>query len=163
MTVNTIVVSLVLCLLPVAELRGGIPFAYFNGMHIVAAYFLCVGVNAMVAPLVFIFLSTIHKFLYYVKPYRIFFDKVVARAREKVHAKVEKYGYIGIAIFVAIPLPITGAYTGTLGAWVLGMKQSKSFLAVILGVFIAGFIVSTVLIGGESTFKCLYNLIIKKV
>jgi uncharacterized membrane protein len=163
MTVSTIVFSMLLCLLPIAELRGGIPFAYFNGMPIVAAYFLCVGVNAMVAPIVFIFLSTIHKLLYYIKPYRIFFDKVVEKARKKVHAKVEKYGYIGIAIFVAIPLPITGAYTGALGAWVLGMKRSKSFLAVILGVFIAGIIVSIVLLGGESTFKYLYDLFIKKV
>ncbi|MBN1700241.1 MAG: small multi-drug export protein [Spirochaetales bacterium] len=163
MTINTMLVSLFFCLLPIAELRGGIPYAYFNGMDIVSAYFLCVAVNAMVGPLVFIFLSTVHKLFYHITPYRAFFDRVVERARKKVHAKVEKYGYIGIAVFVAIPLPVTGAYTGALGAWVLGMDRSKSFLAIVCGVIVSGLIVSAVLLGGESTFNFLYNLFIKKV
>jgi uncharacterized membrane protein len=57
---------------------------------------------------------------------------------------VEKYGYAGLALFVAIPLPITGAYTGTLGAWILGMNRRKTMLAVLGGVIIAGVIVATV-------------------
>ena len=68
---------------------------------------------------------------------------------------VERYGYLGIMLFVAIPLPITGAWTGTLGAWILGMDRRKSILAVAAGVVIAGVIVSLVVglgIGALSIF-----------
>jgi len=103
-----------------------------------------VGANALVAPLVYLFLSSLHKLLERWEPYRRLFDRIVERSRRKVHAKVEKYGYAGLILFVAIPLPITGAYTGTLGAWVLGMDRRKTVLAVFVGVIIAGIIVSTV-------------------
>ena len=102
------------------------------------------GANALVAPLVYLFLSSLHKLLERWKPYRRLFDRIVERARRQVHAKVEKYGYAGLILFVAIPLPITGAYTGTLGAWILGMDRRKTILAVFVGVIIAGIIVSTV-------------------
>ena len=59
-----------------------------------------------------------------------------------VHGKVELYGYWGLLIFVAIPLPVTGAWTGTLGAWVLGMDKKKAILAILGGVLVAGFFVS---------------------
>ncbi|MBT3274759.1 MAG: small multi-drug export protein, partial [Spirochaetales bacterium] len=51
---------------------------------------------------------------------------------------------LGLALFVAVPLPITGAYTGTLGAWVLGMDPKKTFLAVFLGVIISATVVTIV-------------------
>jgi uncharacterized membrane protein len=57
---------------------------------------------------------------------------------------VERWGWLGVAAFVAIPLPVTGAWTGTLGAWVLGLGKPKTMLAVILGVIIAGAIVTVV-------------------
>jgi uncharacterized membrane protein len=72
---------------------------------------------------------------------------------------VEKWGWLGIALFVAIPLPITGAWTGTLGAWVLGVSKRRTMAAVILGVFIAGAIVSAVVILGIEAL----NLFVKKV
>jgi uncharacterized membrane protein len=59
---------------------------------------------------------------------------------------VEKWGWFGITLFVAVPLPITGAWTGTLGAWVLGLSKRRTMLAVILGVIIAGAIVTAVTI-----------------
>jgi len=66
----------------------------------------------------------------------------VEKARAKVHGKVERYGYLGLLIFVAIPLPVTGAWTGTLGAWVLGMSKKKACLAIVGGVLVAGLVVS---------------------
>ena len=72
------------------------------------------------------------------------------RIRRKLHKKVEKYGYFGLTLFVAVPLPITGAWTGTLGAWFFGMDKLKSTLAILLGVLIAGIIVTIVtLVGGN--------------
>jgi uncharacterized membrane protein len=155
---------LFLCLLPIAELRGGLPYAYFQSkIPILPAYLMCVSANALVGPLVYFFLSTIHKLLIKWDPYNKFFHKVVERSRYKIHDKVEKYGWLGITLFVAIPLPITGAYTGTLGAWILGVSKPKTFLAVVIGVIIAGIIVSSVILGGEQVFGFFYNLFIKKV
>jgi uncharacterized membrane protein len=159
----TYAMPLLLCLLPIAELRGGIPYAYFQSqIPIVPAYIMCVVTNAFVGPLVYFFLSTIHKLLIKWDAYKKFFERVVERTRGKIHKKVEKYGVLGITLFVAIPLPITGAYTGALGAWILGISKLKTFLAVTLGVIIAGIIVSLVVLGGEQFFGFLYKLFIKE-
>jgi uncharacterized membrane protein len=76
--------------------------------------------------------------------YENFFNRFIERSRRKVHTKVEKWGWLGIAVFVAIPLPFTGAWTGTLGSWVLGLSKCKTMIAVILGVLTAGAIVTSV-------------------
>ena len=144
MSLRTLLVTLTLCLLPISELRGGLPFALRNDVTLPVAYLICVGANALVAPLVYLFLSSLHKLLERWRPYRRFFAHIVERSRRRVHAKVEKYGYAGLILFVAIPLPITGAYTGTLGAWILGMDRRKTILAVFGGVIIAGLIVAAV-------------------
>ncbi|MBQ7645297.1 MAG: small multi-drug export protein, partial [Spirochaetales bacterium] len=62
--------------------------------------------------------------------------------------KVGKYGLLGLMLFVAIPLPITGAWTGTIGAWVMGLDRKKSILFIILGVLVAGIVVSAVVATG---------------
>lgn len=134
----------VLTFLPISELRGGIPYALANEMNIFLAYGLAVLVNSLIAPILFIFFNTFHKLLYKLNFYKIFFDAVVRRSRQKVHKQVEKYGYWGLALFVAVPLPITGAYTGTIGAWILGMDFKKSFLAITAGVCISGLVVSII-------------------
>ncbi|MBN2442738.1 MAG: small multi-drug export protein [Spirochaetales bacterium] len=155
---------LFLCFLPIAELRGGIPYALLvSKLPVIETYIMCVIANALVGPLVYFFLSTVHKLLIKWKAYNTFFEKIVLRTREKIHDKVEKYGWIGIALFVAIPLPITGAYTGALGAWILGISKAKTFLAVAVGVIISGIIVTSVVLGGEQMFGFLYNIFIKKV
>ena len=156
MSLRTLLVTIALCLLPISELRGGLPFAVSNEVPLPLAYLICVGANALVSPLVYLFLSSLHKLLERWRPYRRLFERLVERARLRVHAKVEKYGYAGLILFVAIPLPITGAYTGTLGAWILGMDRRKTILAVFVGVIIAGIIVATVFTLG---IKALYFFI----
>jgi uncharacterized membrane protein len=153
MSLRTLLVTLALCLLPISELRGGLPYALSNDVPLPLAYLVCVGANALVSPLVYLFLSSLHKLLERWRPYRRFFERIVERSRRKVHAKVERYGYAGLVLFVAIPLPITGAYTGTLGAWILGMDRRKTILAVFGGVIIAGIIVAAVFTLG---IKALY-------
>jgi len=131
-----------LSLFPLSELRGGIPYAVLvNGMDPLIAFFFCTVVNFLVIPFAFFFLETIHKFMLRFKLYKSFSDKILERARNKVKKVVTKYGYFGLAIFVAIPLPLTGAYTGVLGAWMLGMDKVKSMIAIAAGVLTAGALV----------------------
>jgi uncharacterized membrane protein len=137
-----------LSFLPISELRGAIPFAVANGVPWYIAYPYAAALNALVAPACWIFLSTLHRLFLKMAWYEVFFNRFVERARKKLRGGVEKWGWIGIAVFVAIPLPVTGAWTGTLGAWVLGVGKRPTMIAVILGVFCAGALVTTVTILG---------------
>jgi uncharacterized membrane protein len=85
--------------------------------------------------------------------YQKIFDRFVERTRQKLRKGVEKWGFLGVTLFVAIPLPVTGAWTGTIGAWVLGLSKRKTLLAVILGVIIAGAVVTAVMLLGLSVLK----------
>lgn len=148
MDATTLFWTAFLAFLPISELRGAIPFAIARGMDWKWAYLYAVSLNALVAPACWIFLSTFHKLFLRMEWYRTFFDRFVERARGKVHEQVEKWGWVGIAAFVAIPLPVTGAWTGTLGAWILGLGKRKTMAAVILGVAGAGAIVTAVVVLG---------------
>lgn len=145
---KTYLLTVLLSLLPISELRGAIPYAYFNNIPLSMSFFIAVIANIMVGPIAMIFLSTLHKWFYKIAIYKNFFDKTVVRARAKIEEKIKKYGYFGLMLFVAIPLPITGAWTGALGAWILGLDKKKSCIYVALGVLIAGVIVSTILLTG---------------
>jgi uncharacterized membrane protein len=155
----------VLSFLPISELRGGIPFALAQGLPWYAAYPFAVLVNTLVAPACWVFLSTLHRFFLALaeRPqfswYRRLFDRFVERSRQKLHRGVEKWGWLGITVFVAIPLPLTGAWTGTLGAWVLGLGRRKTLAAVMLGVFISGAVVTLVMLLGIEALQ----FFIKKV
>ena len=144
MDISVIFWTVLLALVPISELRGAIPYALYHGMGVVPAFLLCVIVNSLVSPLLLLFISTLHKLLSRWSWYARAFDRFVERARRKVHDPVEKYGYWGLAVFVAIPFPLTGAWTGALGAWVLGMNPRKSFLAITAGVVAAGIVVTAV-------------------
>jgi uncharacterized membrane protein len=144
MDATTITWAIILSLAPISELRGAIPWALARGMGTVPAFLLCVAANALIAPIGWLFLSTVHRLLSRWPAYTRLFDRIVERARRKVHAAVERWGYWGLAVFVAIPFPLTGAWTGVIGAWVLGMHPRRSIFAVIAGVVAAGVVVSLV-------------------
>lgn len=148
MTATTLITTALLTLAPISELRGGIPFAIARDVPIGLALVGCVVLNAAVGPLVFLFLGTIHRFLNRYARYEAIVGRLIERARAKVERNVARYGYLGLALFVAIPLPITGAYTGSIGAWVLGLDPKKSYLAVLGGVVVAGIIVTIITLLG---------------
>jgi len=149
MSLPTLFISILLSLLPISELRGAIPYAYFNGVSLLLAAPLCIVTNALVAPIAYTFLATLHKIFHaHWAWYASFFDRFVAKAQRRVYPKVSKYGYWGILLFVAIPLPITGAWTGTLGSWILGLDKRKTMMAVFGGVIVSGLIVTSLVVLG---------------
>ena len=141
--------TILLGIVPVSELRGAIPYAYFNGVPLWLSAVIGVLSNALVPFIGFIFLGTLHKLLDKWGAYHRLFEKTVAKARTKVGEKVRKYGLWGLMVFVAVPLPITGAWTGTIGAWVLGLDRKKSILSILLGILISGTIVTIVILTGS--------------
>lgn len=159
MTLNPYIITIFLSFLPISELRGAIPYAVANGISLPTAASLAFFCNALVAPVAFIFLETFHILFYKLRWYRRIFDSFVERTRTKVHASVEKYGYLGLLFFVAVPLPITGAWTGALGAWIFGMSRRKAIPMIAIGVLVACIIVSLVVGLGVSAL----SLFIKQV
>ncbi|MBO7532342.1 MAG: small multi-drug export protein, partial [Victivallales bacterium] len=91
------------------------------------------------------------------------FEKYLERAQRKLKPQIEKYGTMGLALFIGIPLPGTGAYTGAAGAFALGMKKRQFAIANIAGVCMAGIAVTIIFVliraGIESP---LFNFLIKR-
>ena len=150
---NILIHSFLLSLLPISELRGGIPYAFANDVDILTAYIVCVLSNMLVIPILFLFLDSLHNVFYKVKIYRLLFDYWVNRTRKKAEKNIGRFGYWGVLLFVAIPLPITGAYTGTLAAWILKLDKKRSSIYLALGVVIAGLVVSAVTLTGFEIFE----------
>jgi uncharacterized membrane protein len=118
----------VLTWIPWIELRGAIPWAY--GLKETAYLPIILLANLAIYWPGFIFLDLV----YHRIPEGSWVHRKLEKVRDKAHPMVEKYGFMGLAVFVAIPLPGTGAYSGTAAAWLLGMDRWKGFWAVSLGV-----------------------------
>ena len=142
-------ITALLALIPISEVRGAIPYGYFNGIPMANVVVLSMLINMLVPLIGFAFLGTLHKVFMKWSFYEKLIGKFIEKARNKVGEKVHRYGYFGLTIFVAIPLPVTGAWTGVLGAWVLGLNVRKSIPAIMLGVAIATAIVTTVILTGS--------------
>lgn len=143
--------TLLLSLAPISELRGAIPWAFYRGVPLCYAALLGCAGNLLVGPIAFTFLASLHTLFYrHLSWYVKLFDYFVVRTRKKVARAVERFGIWGIMLFVAIPLPFTGAWTGTLAAWIFGLDKKRSLLAVFGGVTIAALIVTSVIYLGFS-------------
>jgi uncharacterized membrane protein len=133
----------VAAMLPFSELRGAIPMAMSTfDLSPLEAYFLGVGGNLV--PVVFLlhFLGPIERRLRFIKIFDRFFDHLFHRTRKKHSEQIDRYGALGLVTFVAIPLPVTGAWTGVAAAYVFDIKKRYAFPAITLGVIIAGIIVT---------------------
>lgn len=146
--------TFLLSLLPISELRGAIPFAITQGVSPMTAYIVAVVGNLLVIPIVYFFLNYIHEHFMKINIYQKTFDKHIEKNRKKLEKHLgTKFEFFALLLFVAIPLPITGAYTGTLLAWFFGLKKKKVYLALGLGVIIAGIIVTLLTLGAISGIR----------
>jgi len=128
--------------LPIVELRLAIPLA-INEYDIAwyVAFPVCFIGNIIPVPFLLLFLDPVARLASRVGPINTFLDWVFKRTRRQGRL-VERYERIGLLLFVAIPLPGTGAWTGSILAFLLGLKLKSSFISIIAGVFIAGVIVT---------------------
>ena len=136
-------------MLPVIELRGGIPMAFALGLPWWQAYLISVLGNLLPVPFILLLINLVIKWMSSSKV--TFFNKIanfLLKKVEKNRERIEKYSFWGLFLFVAIPLPMTGAWTGSLVAAVVGVKPLKAFLSVLLGVLLAGVIVTLLVYGG---------------
>jgi uncharacterized membrane protein len=142
------VVVFILSMLPISELRGAIPVGVhvFNLPWLETSLIALAGNILPVIPILFL-LDAIIRLLGRIKLFRRFFDWLISLANKR-GGLIERYEYMGLFLFVAIPLPITGAWTGTLIATVLRMHPWRSFFTISLGVITADLIVTSLTILG---------------
>lgn len=146
------ILTLLVSMIPVVELRGGIPFGVAAGLPVWAAYLAAVIGNLLPVPFIVVYIRRIFIFMRQHMP-RL--NSVVDKMEQKAHLKsasVLKYQYLGLAIFVAIPLPGTGGWTGALVAAFLDMRLRKAMPAIFAGVLIAGFLITGITYGFTSIF-----------
>lgn len=135
--------------IPISELRGAIPVAMgIYGMKPVEAYFLSVIGNLIPVIPLLLFLEPVSGYLRRYRIFDIFFTWLFSRTRKNHTKNFEKYGLLALTLFVAVPLPVTGAWTGCAAAFVFGIRFKHSFPAIAAGVLIAGIIVTIVTMTG---------------
>jgi uncharacterized membrane protein len=141
---NELLLVALATMMPISELRGAIPLGASLGIDL-----------TVLIPLVFIINCLIFFPIYF--GLNLFYEKVFSkwrithrifgRIRRKGSKYIEKYEILGLAVFVGIPLPVTGVWSGTVLAWILGLEWKKSFISISLGVVLATTIVSLFTLG----------------
>ncbi|MBU4482226.1 small multi-drug export protein [Candidatus Parcubacteria bacterium] len=146
--------TLLASMVPVTELRVALPVALLSyKMSIVPAYVLSVIGNIIPVFLLLLFWKYFVKFLMQnSKTCEKFFNWLFERTRKKFEGKYNKWGKLALILFVAIPLPVTGAWTGSVAAWLFNFKYWESIGLIFLGICISGVIVSLLSLGGGAIF-----------
>ncbi len=136
----------IISLMPILELRGGLIAAALLEMNMWRSFIICFIGNIIPIPFILWFITPIFNRLKKTKLFSGIVNKLENKAMKKKD-KIEKLEYIGLLLFVGIPLPGTGAWTGSLIASLLNMDKKKSLLYAILGVVLAGIIMLVVSFG----------------
>lgn len=140
-------------MIPIIELRGAVPMGAVFDMPWYLTYVLSVLGNMVPVPFILLLIKKVIELMS--KSKVKFFNKIanfLLRKVEKKRAKIEKYAFWGVCFFVAIPLPVTGAWTGSLVASMIDMKPWKAFLSCLLGVMISGVIMTVISYGISAIF-----------
>lgn len=135
------VIVFIISMLPILELRGGLLAASILNLDFIPGFIISILGNILPIPIVLLFLDKILRWLEKYKVTKNFVKKLENKILSK-KKQIEKYGYIGLILFVGIPLPGTGAWTGSALAVLLNMDKKKSFVYIILGIILASIIMS---------------------
>ena len=152
MPMKDILLTFLVAMVPVVELRGAIPFGVVRGLNLWTAIIASILGNLIPVPFIILF---IRKIFAWMRAHMPKLDGLVIRMEkkaEKNRAAVEKYAFWGLVILVAIPLPGTGAWTGALVAAMMEIRLKRAFPAIAIGVAIAGVIVSVITYGAQAIF-----------
>lgn len=139
-------VALIISMVPLLELRGGLLAASLLNVSILKAVPLCILGNVIPVPFILLFITPIFTAMKKTKLFRPLVEKIETKAMSKSE-KIEKGYFWGLALFVGIPLPGTGAWTGALIAALLGIPVKKALPAILLGILIATVIMAAVSYG----------------
>ena len=158
--------------LPLFELRASIPLGILQGeIHLplnyamsgmgldwILVFTICVLANALLGILLYPFINYWIHTLEKIPFFGNFWKRKVEKVQKKIHPLVEKWGTFGVALFIAVPLPGSGSYSGAVGAYLLGMSYKRYILANFVGVFLAGCAVTALTLSGQGLFDFIKNI-----
>lgn len=146
--------------LPFLELRASIPYGILkSGLNPIDVFIVCVLTNVLLGILIFLLLDKAVHIATKIRFIDRIYTKFVERTQKKIHRSVEKYGEFGIALFIGVPLPGSGVYSGALGAYLLGMSYKEFIKACIIGVMIAGIAVTIISLFAQESLGFLLKII----
>ena len=146
-------ITFLMAMVPVVELRGAIPYGVLAGLSVHTAFILAVIGNLLPIPFLVVFTRKVFEWL---RTKSAGLDRMVRKLEAKADKNkelVERSEFFGLMILVAIPLPGTGAWTGALVAAMLDMRLKRAMPAIIVGVLVAGIIVTTLTYGAGALFS----------
>ena len=141
-------IVILIATLPIAELRAAIPIGIYTfGLPWWWAFLISVVGNMLPIPILLLFFDSIARLISLAGPGKKLMDWVFARTRK--HEKtIQKYEWLGLIIFIGIPLPVTGAWTGSILAFIMGLRFLPSLISIFCGVLMAGIIVTALSLMG---------------
>ena len=139
-------ITFIISMMPILELRGGLIAASLLGIGVFNAIIICVIGNIIPIPFILFFITPIFNWMKKTKLFSPIVEKLEAKSMAKSE-QIQKYEFWGLALFVGIPLPGTGAWTGALIAALLGIKTKKASLAIFTGIIIATIIMTIISYG----------------
>ncbi|MEE9525399.1 MAG: small multi-drug export protein [Candidatus Woesearchaeota archaeon] len=149
-----IIILILMTWAPFLELRASIPYGIFVlGMNWILVFFVCVVANLLLVPLVWFFLHHILNLFLKIKSVDKVYKKMVIKTQKKVKPYIKKYGHIGLALFIGVPFPGSGVISGGLGAYLLGFEFKDYLIASIIGVLIAGIIITLISLFGNGIWS----------
>ena len=148
------VIVFIVSMVPLIELRGSLPVAvlWFD-LPPWSAFLLAYPASLIPAPFIILLIRRIFTWLEKITFFKKIIDRVIHRTQEKHHEKIEKYGYLGLFIIVAIPLPGTGVWSGSLVAALFQLKFKKALLMIVLGNLVAALAIMGIMLGITSFFS----------
>ncbi len=157
-------------MIPAFELRASIPYGVLSGSIQLPfdiavqgmglswpwVFMVCVISNIILGTVLYPFIDIIVRTLERIPLVGRFWKGMVERTQRRIHPYVERWGTLGVALFIAVPLPGSGSYSGALGAYLLGMSYRRFLLANAVGVTLAGAAVTLVTVTGRGIFQLVF-------
>ncbi|MBW2991779.1 small multi-drug export protein [Candidatus Woesearchaeota archaeon] len=157
---NPVVILILLTFIPFLELRASIPYGILVlQMNWVNVFLICIITNIILGPIIYWFLHLFIGLFLKVKFIDKIWQRYVERLQKRIKPYVERWGVLGVGLFIGIPLPGSGSYSGAIGSYVLGLNFRKFFWANVLGVLIAGTVVTIISLAGNSAWSFLIKVV----
>jgi uncharacterized membrane protein len=144
--IKSILILIAVTLIPTLELRASIPWGIFllaDKLTWPVVIVVCIIANIILGWIVFAIMGPVFEMLRRWGWFEKNIWPILEKTQHKIHPYVEKYGELGVAVFIGIPLPMSGVYTGAFGAYLLGVDKKKFAIANVIGVLIAAAVVTT--------------------
>ncbi|MEM1257081.1 MAG: small multi-drug export protein [Bacteroidota bacterium] len=138
-----LITSILWSLSPFGESKVGIPYGISQGVNSHLIFITCFLANVLVFPIMMFFLENINNRLISWRPYKRAAVWVGKRAKSGTGKKINRFGFLGLAVFVMLPVPGTGVYAGSIAAYLFQIERKKAFVANAIGIFFSSLIIWT--------------------